>query len=97
MTNDTRKALEMIRPIAELLNIDVSADDRILYLDGMGIGIQANSTYATMMEFIGWLFLVKYDPDFRRVKLTEEQQETIGLYWITPETLEKFGLKGERE
>ena len=93
MTDDTKRALEIIQPIAEKLNIKVSADDKILYLDGMGIGISMNSTYATLMEFIGWLFMVKYDPDFRKVKLTEEQQETIGLYWITPEILKKLEIK----
>ena len=93
MTDDTKRALEIIQPIAEMLNIKVSADDKILYLDGMGIGISMNSTYATLMEFIGWLFLFKYDPKFREVKLTEAQQDTVGRYWITPEMLKKLGIK----
>lgn len=97
MTDDTKRALEIIQPIAEMLNIKVSADNKILYLDGMGIGIAMNSTYATLMEFIGWLFAKKYDPKFREIKLTEEQQETIGLYWITPEMLKKLGIKESEE
>lgn len=96
MTNDTKRALEIIEPIAKELNIKVTADDRILYVNGMGIGIAMNSTYATLMEFIGWLFAKKYDPKFREVKLTEEQQETIGLYWITPDVIEKLGIKEDK-
>ena len=38
MTEDTKKAMEIIKPLADELNITVKADNRILYIDEIGIG-----------------------------------------------------------
>ena len=93
MTPDTERALKIIEPIAKALNIDISADDnRLLYIDDpyegeTAIGISGNSTYATLMEFIGVLTL-RHARD-RRWKVSEKQQETIKRYWISMDALRK--------
>ncbi len=81
MTNDTRRALEIIKPIADELCISVKADDRLLYVDGVGIGISCNSTWATLWEFIGYLTIM-YDYKFRQIRLTDKQLTAIKRYWI---------------
>ena len=93
MTRDTERALELIKPIAEELGIDVSADDKILYIDDIGIGISCNSTYATLCEFIGYLIINKYNR-FRKLNFSSEQLDDIRAYWVSPQFLEK--LKGEK-
>lgn len=55
MTEDTARALEIIKPLANELNIRVRADGRYLFCNGQAIGIMYNSTHATIMEFIGYL------------------------------------------
>ena len=84
MTNDTRRALEIIKPIADELCISVKADDRFLYVDNVGIGISGNSTWATLWEFIGYL-TIKYDNKFRQIKLTDKQLAAIKRYWADKE------------
>ena len=88
MTKDTKRALEIIEPIAKELNIEVSADDDFLYInnDG-GIGITFNSTRATLMEFVGWLIFY-YDRIFRDIKLTDEQLKIIGTFWYSQAQIE---------
>ena len=81
MTNDTRRALEIIKPIADELCISVHADDRFLYVDNVGIGISCNSTWATLWEFIGYL-TINYDNRFRPIKLTNKQLTAIKRYWV---------------
>ena len=90
MSKDTERALEIIKPIADELNIEISADDKILYVNDMGIGISCNSTYATVMEFIGYLIAVKYDPKFRLVGLTDKQRGQIKRYWLSSAQLSKL-------
>ena len=80
MTEDTRRALEIIKPIAELYSIRINADDKYLYLNENRIGISCNSTWATVNEFVGFLFEV-YDNLFRQIDLTEEQKHRIERYW----------------
>ena len=92
MTPDTERALKIIEPIANALNIKVSADDKRLYIDDpyegeAAIGISCNSTYATLMEFIG-LLTMRHARD-RHWKLTKNQQETIKRYWISMDALRK--------
>ena len=55
MTEDTRRALQIIEPIMQELGVEVETTDKpcCLYLDGQAIGISCNSTYATVMEAIG--------------------------------------------
>ena len=55
MTQYTKRAIEIITPIANELNLKVSASDRFLKVsrhneDDVYIGISCNSTYATLME-----------------------------------------------
>lgn len=54
MTEDTRKAMAMIKPIARELGIKVQADEQFLYCNCQAIGIAGNSTYATLTEFIAY-------------------------------------------
>ena len=89
MTEDTRRALEIIKPIAEELNIDVSADDKLLYINNFAIGISMNSTYATLHEFIGVL-MVEYDKHFRKIDLSKDQHNIIKRYWFSLEQLAKI-------
>lgn len=55
MTEDTKKALEIVKPIADFLHIEIHADNNFLFCNGQAIGITYNSTYATVYEFIGYL------------------------------------------
>lgn len=92
MTPDTERALKIIEPIAKELNIRVSADDKRLYVDDpyfgeTAIGISCNSTYATLMEFIGVLTL-RHARD-RRWEVSKKQQETIKRYWVSMDALRK--------
>lgn len=92
MTEDTRRAIQIIQPICDALGIEVDADERMLYMDGTGIGISCNSTYATMMEALGYIFLQHY-PAFRRAPIDGHLSKDIRRYWISPAALKK--LKGE--
>ena len=65
MTNDTKRALELIEPMAKELNIEVKADDKLLYCNGQAIGIACNSTYATINEFLGYAFLRMCQREYR--------------------------------
>ena len=92
MTPDTERAIKIIEPIAKELNIKVSADDKRLYVDDpyfgeTAIGISGNSTYATLMEFIGVL-VMRHAMD-RYWELSKKQQETIKRYWISMDALRK--------
>ena len=82
MTEDTKRALDAIMPIAHELNIAVKADDRFLYCNGQAIGIGCNSTYATIVEFISYamFWLTIREPRFRPLSLVTEKQ--IKRYWM---------------
>ena len=90
MTNDTKRALEIIKPMADELNIKVNADDRLLYCNGQAIGIGCNSTYATIMEFIGYVLVKEYSK-WRR--LNTRLFDDARRYWVPEEMLKK--LQGE--
>lgn len=91
MTDDTKQALEAIEPIAKALNIQVSADDRFLYLNGQAIGIGCNSTWATVNEFIGYAFLKVWMKDkYMYCDMSDELRDRIKRYWFTPEQLEQL-------
>ena len=84
MTEDTRRALEIIKPMAKEFNIKVDADDKLMYINDPylgrhAIGICFNSTYATLKEFIG-VMIYRFSRD-RSLDLTEEQNKTIQRYW----------------
>lgn len=96
MTSDTKCALEIIEPMAKVLNIEVSADDKLLYCNGQAIGISCNSTYATINEFLGYAFLCMCQREYRfRDSFEEAQmlQEDIKRYWVSDAILKKMGLK----
>lgn len=88
MTPDTQRAIEIIKPLADELNIEVEADKRCLYLNGQAIGIGCNSTYATIMEFIGYLIFV-WAKD-KRVSLPYEFSQRVRRYWVNDDILKKL-------
>ena len=90
MTKDTVIALQALVPICRELNIHIEADDKLLYMDDQPIGIACNSTYATIMEALGYIFLERY-PRFRYdTKIGPGLEKTIKRYWISPEALKKL-------
>ena len=86
MTEDTKRAVEIIRPICDELKLSVSADDTVLQIGDVRVGIDANSTYATLMEAIGILFVKKY-PEFRRIYryAMDEVEGTVSICWANQE------------
>lgn len=98
MTNDTKRALELIEPMAKELNIEVKADDKLLYCNGQAIGIACNSTYATINEFLGYAFLRMCQREYRFREGIEEAKTlrgTIKRYWVSDALLAK--LRGTPE
>lgn len=80
MTEDTKKALEAIKPLAAVLKIDVMSEGEKLYCNGQRIGIACNSTWATCMEFIGYAFLKVYCKD-KCITASKQIKERITRYW----------------
>lgn len=97
MSNDTERALEIIKPMADVLGgLIVKADDDFLYIEDIAIGISCNSTWATLMEFIGYVVATKYSDKFRRIDLKPKQLEQIKRYWFTRDLLAKMNkTKGD--
>ena len=96
MTEDTKKAIEIISPLAKELKITIDATDNVLWMNDQAIGISCNSTWATLMEMIGSIFWMEYIPEFRPVDIDwNEANETIMRYWISEEKLQKLGVKNE--
>lgn len=89
MTDDTKRALEAIEPIAKALNIKVRADNKFLYLNGQAIGIGCNSAWATVNEFIGYAFCTTWIKD-KYIKIPGNLNERIKRYWFTKEQLDQF-------
>lgn len=96
MTDDTKRALEIIKPIADELGITVKADDKILYIQEIGIGISCNSTWATLWEFIGYLITV-YDSKFRRININNMQKHQIKRFWLSHDVLKKISVEPKAE
>lgn len=97
MTEDTKRAIEIIKPIADELNIPVDADESLLYIGDQAIGIGWNSTYATVMEALGYIFLTEY-PRFRYGTVVDGSlAKNIRRYWISKAALKKMreGKEGE--
>ena len=97
MTKDTERALEIIKPIAEMVGVEVKADDNLLYInnDG-GIGIIGNSTRATVLEFVGWL-IIYYDSHFRDLELSDKQLDTIKMFWYSQDWIDERRRYGEEK
>ena len=97
MTKDTERALEIIKPIADMVGVKIEADDNLLYInnDG-GIGITCNSTRATVLEFIGWL-IIYYDSHFRDLMLSDKQLDRIKMFWYSQEWIDERRRNGEEK
>ena len=90
---DTERALEAIRPIAKELHIKIDADGNFLYCNGQPIGIGCNSTYATIMEFVGYVFATVYAHDRIEAhgeKLPREVADRIKRYWFSKDQWAKI-------
>lgn len=93
MTKDTERALEIIAPIAKELRIEVMADDTFLYCNGQAIGIGCNSAYATIKEFIGYVFATVYKHDvfdMHGENVPAKVMQRVKSYWFTNEQLAMF-------
>ena len=51
-------------------------------MNGQPIGIACNSTYATLMEAIGYIFYQEYARFRYGTKMNRKLQETITRYWV---------------
>lgn len=90
MSDDTKRALETIQPMANELGIQVRADGQFLYCNGQAIGIGCNSAWATINEFIAYAFLKIWAKDkYMYCEITDELMDRIKRYWFTPEQLEQ--------
>lgn len=93
MTEDTKRALEVIAPLAKELHIQVDADNSFLYCNGQAIGIGCNSAYATIKEFIGYVFATVYKHDvfdMHGENVPTKVMHRVKSYWFTDEQLAMF-------
>ena len=93
MTDDTKRALEVIAPLAKELHIQVDADNSFLYCNGQAIGIGCNSAYATIKEFIGYVFATVYKHDvfdLHGEKIPANVMKRVKSYWFTDDQLKMF-------
>lgn len=83
MTPDTERAVFALKPLCDALHIEIWADENRLYMNGQAIGISCNSTWATLMEAVGYIYLKCYDREFRRGTL-KPSEINLGIkrYWI---------------
>jgi len=96
MTPDTERAINAIKPLCDALRIEIEADDKRLYMDGQAIGISSNSTLATLMEAIGYIFLECYERDFRKGTLDQRRiKDNIKRYWLTKDQIKAVKLAEE--
>ena len=95
-TEDTKRALAVIKPLADQIGISVSADDWLLYCNGQAIGIDCNSTYATIKEFIGYAvwFLDKTDTTYR-LNIPSAVKKRIQRYWLSPDVLNRMSYRNK--
>ena len=96
MTPDTERAINAIKPLCDALRIEVTADNARLYMNGQAIGISSNSTWATLMEAIGYIFLECYEREFRRGTLDARNvKDNIKRYWLTEYQIKAVKLAEE--
>ena len=92
MTEDTRRALEIIAPMAKELDIEVKTQGsygNYLVCNGQYIGIADNSTFATIMEFIGYVFATVYKHnvfDTHGETLPPKVLNRVKKYWVNKKT-----------
>ena len=95
MTPDTKRAINAIKPLCDALRIEIEADNKRLYMDGQAIGISSNSTWATLMEAIGYIFLECYEREFRKGTIDQRRiKDNIKRYWLTEDQV-KVGKLAE--
>lgn len=82
ITPDIEKAVKILLPICEELGYQIHADGSVMTIGGQKIGVRFNSTYATVMEGLGFLFLREYRNRFRQHMLSGDTMEAIKRYWI---------------
>lgn len=85
MTKDTEKALEALKDVAKILNIELDADESWLYCNGQPIGISCNSAYATVNEFVGYAMLNMAKRESHRFTVSRTLKKQIQSNWRTPE------------
>lgn len=79
--------------MAKQLGIEVAADDHFLYCNGQAIGIGCNSTYATIKEFVGYVFATVYKHDvfdLHGEAIPLKILDRVKKYWFTKDQLAKF-------
>lgn len=95
MSEDTMRALDILSPLAKELGILVDADDHYLFCNGQAIGIACNSTYATVMEFVGYcIFLWAKD---RCESVPKNMVTRIKRYWFSEDQVKQFRKMRETE
>lgn len=82
ITPDIARAVELLKPICDEIGIPITADGSVMTIEGQKIGVSCNSTWATMMEGIGTLFLLEYVNQFRTHEISDETEEAIKRYWL---------------
>lgn len=91
ITPDIERAVELLKPICDELGWSLEADGSVMTIDGQKIGVSCNSTYATLMEGLGFLFLRGYAEGFRHHSISQASQEAITRYWIKERQSEGSG------
>ena len=82
ITPDIEKAVKILQPICEECGYTIHADGSVMTIDDQKIGVSCNSTYATVMEGLGFLFLRGYAEGFRHHSISQASQEAIKRYWL---------------
>lgn len=82
ITPDIERAVKLLQPICDELDIKLSADGSVMTIGGQKIGVSCNSTYATVMEAIGFLFYHEYAHGFRAHDISSETNEAVKRYWL---------------
>ena len=76
--------------MAKELNIEVKVQGSFLFLNGQAIGIGCNSAYATINEFIAYVFLTVWHK-YKSFKMPHVVIDQIKRYWFTDEQMEALG------
>lgn len=82
ITPDIERAVKILLPICEELGYQIYSDGSVMTIGGHKIGVSCNSTYATVMEGLGTLFLLEYVNQFRTHEISDETEEAIKRYWL---------------
>jgi hypothetical protein len=82
ITPDIEQAVKILLPICQELGYQIYADGSVMTIDGQKIGVGCNSTYATVMEGIGYIFYRGYAEGFRPHPISKASEEAIKRYWV---------------